>query len=298
MSLSYTSTAYQLVYLFQIVYYFGFLWRIIARRRTGAFYIGFAFFIVFAAIIIETLILQNIIEAVSISSFLPIDQISSFSFLAFIFVQAILLANLFSKSFNRVETLSNELEETNINLEQSERKYRTIFEDSKDIIFIADLDGQIEDVSPACENILGYTHRELVQMTMFDVIIDPEDRLRFQNAIIDQGSVTNLETRLRSIDGQVIHALVSATPRLDESNKVTGVQGSLRDITDRKLAEAERLRALKLEKIAITDPLTKIYNQRFFYEAAEKEIERTKRSGSPLSIILFDIDYFKKVNAT
>ncbi len=89
-----------------------------------------------------------------------------------------------------------------------------------------------------------------------------------------------------------------AAPRLDEKGKVTGVQGDVRDITDRKEAEAERLRALKLEKIAITDPLTKIYNRRFFYEAAEKEFERARRSNSPISLIIFDIDHFKEVNDT
>jgi len=247
LTLSYTSTYYQIVYLLDIIYYLYFLGRIIYKRREGAFYIGFASLIVMTAVIIDTLILQNILSTVYIANFLPIEQFTSFSFLAFIFVQAILLANLFSKSFERVETLSVELEETNINLEQSEKKYRTIFEDSKDMIFIAGLDGQIKDVSPACEDVLGYKKGELVKMTMFDVIVHPEDSDRFQKAIIDQGLVINFESELQRKDGQVIHTLVSATPRLDENGNVVGVQGNVRDITVRKQVEAERMRALQLE---------------------------------------------------
>ena len=298
LALSYTSTYYQIVYLLGIVYCLVFLGRIMIKKRTGAFYIGLASLIVFAAVIIETLILQNIIKAIYISSFLPIEQITSFSFLAFIFVQAILLANLFSKSFNRIEALSGELEETNINLEQSERKYRTIFEDSKDMIFIAGLDGQIEDVSPACVEVLGFTKMALTQMKIFDVIVNPADRDRFQNAIVDQDSVINFEFELQRKDGQVIQTLVSATTRLEENGRVTGVQGSVSDITSRKKAETERLRALKFEQISITDPLTKIYNRRFFNEVVEKEIERAKRSDSPLAVILLDIDHFKNINDT
>jgi len=297
-ALSYTSTYYQIVFLLNIVYLCFFLVRIIRYKRVGAYYIGFASLIVFSAVIIETLILQGVIEAIAITSFLPVGQVTAISFLAFIFVQAILLASLFSRSFSRVETLSGELEMTNINLEISERKYRTLFEDSKDMIFIAGLDGQIEDVSPACQQVLGYIEDEMIQMKMMDVIVHPKDSDRFQNAIIEHGSVSNFESELRRKDGHVIHTLVSATPRRDEEEKVVGVQGNVRDITDRKKAETERLRAMKLERIAITDSLTNVYNRRFFFETAEKAIERAKRNQTSTSIILFDIDHFKNVNDT
>jgi len=296
--LSYTSSYYQYVILLEMVYFFVFLGRIIARRREGAIYIGIASLVLFAATIYETLYLRNIIDPIRIPALLPIGQISSMSMLAYTFVQAILLSSRFSKSFYRVETLSDELEEMNINLQQSERKYRTIFEESKDMIFIAALDSKIEDVSPACEEILGYTKDELLQMRLSEVILHQEDSSRFQNAIIQKGVVRNLESDLQRKDGKIINTLVSATPRLDEKGNIIGVQGSVRDITDRKQAEVERMRALELEQIAITDALTKIYNRRFFHENAQKEISRAIRSDTPLSIILFDIDYFKNINDT
>ena len=51
----------------------------------------------------------------------------------------------------------------------------------------------------------------------------------------------------------------------------------------------------KLEQ-AIRDPLTGLYNRRFFFEALEKEIDRHERYGSSASLVIFDVDDFKQVN--
>ena len=53
----------------------------------------------------------------------------------------------------------------------------------------------------------------------------------------------------------------------------------------------------KLE-LAIRDPLTGLYNRRFFFEALDKEVYRTERYGSPVSLAVFDVDEFKQVNDT
>jgi diguanylate cyclase (GGDEF)-like protein len=53
----------------------------------------------------------------------------------------------------------------------------------------------------------------------------------------------------------------------------------------------------KLEQ-AIRDPLTGLYNRRFFYEALEKEIQRSARYGTTASLVLFDVDNFKSINDT
>ena len=51
-----------------------------------------------------------------------------------------------------------------------------------------------------------------------------------------------------------------------------------------------------LSNLVRTDPLTNIANYRYFVQALEQEIERTQRSGQPTSLIMLDIDFFKKVN--
>jgi diguanylate cyclase (GGDEF)-like protein len=64
------------------------------------------------------------------------------------------------------------------------------------------------------------------------------------------------------------------------------------NITERKLLEFE------LTKLASTDPLTDLPNRRYFQEAAEREMERVRRFGTPASVVMIDLDRFKAVNDT
>lgn len=69
-----------------------------------------------------------------------------------------------------------------------------------------------------------------------------------------------------------------------------------RVINERELTH-ERVAMLdKLKKLAITDGLTHLYNSRHFYSQLEQEVDRSKRYSHPLSLMLMDIDYFKRYN--
>jgi diguanylate cyclase (GGDEF)-like protein len=63
--------------------------------------------------------------------------------------------------------------------------------------------------------------------------------------------------------------------------------------TQRLQDECERLREL-----THTDPLTGLFNRRYLKTALDQEMERTRRSGLPTSLIMIDLDYFKRVNDT
>jgi len=77
------------------------------------------------------------------------------------------------------------------------------------------------------------------------------------------------------------------------------VLGVTRDITKRKQAEAQlRQELLSLEQLASTDLLTRAWNRRRFEESVAGEMHRSRRYGHPLSLLLLDIDHFKRVNDT
>lgn len=71
-----------------------------------------------------------------------------------------------------------------------------------------------------------------------------------------------------------------------------------RVLNERQLTK-ERIQMLhRLQRLAITDALTKLYNSRHFYTTMELEIDRSNRYGHPLSLLLLDIDHFKNYNDT
>ena len=71
----------------------------------------------------------------------------------------------------------------------------------------------------------------------------------------------------------------------------------LRDVTDRRKTEQD-LRSVQdeLVRLAHTDYLTGIHNRRFFMQRLQEEVERVRRHGGNLSVLLFDLDHFKRVN--
>jgi len=87
-------------------------------------------------------------------------------------------------------------------------------------------------------------------------------------------------------DGQEVWFNNSIMPILDENGIQIGEVIVRYDITEKK----------SFEKLSITDPLTDLYNRRFFNETLTREICRATRDKSFLSFIILDIDYFKKYN--
>ncbi len=81
-------------------------------------------------------------------------------------------------------------------------------------------------------------------------------------------------------------------PVYNRGSRINTVVVNIVDNTENRLLQEE------LKRISQTDPLTKIYNRSKFNDALEREIERIKRKYSDLSVLLFDIDFFKKINDT
>lgn len=91
---------------------------------------------------------------------------------------------------------------------------------------------------------------------------------------------------------------VAATP-LDSTNEQSDIALVFRDVTERRRAE-HKLREVtdELERMAHTDALTNLFNRRYFMQRLNEEFERVTRHGSALSVLVYDLDHFKKVNDT
>lgn len=123
------------------------------------------------------------------------------------------------------------------------------------------------------------------------------DVYNYQESLRKKGADSVYECCLLRKDGRHHWFLVSAKAILDDFGRFDGSFAMLTDINDRKemellLGESNR----RLTELSNQDSLTGIANRRCFDATLEHEYFRLKRSNSKLSIILFDIDYFKKYN--
>ena len=126
-------------------------------------------------------------------------------------------------------------------LRQSEDRYRALFEESRDAIFVSSPGGRVVAVNQAALDLFRFTLEEAIGSDIGDRFVDPADRDRFRQVIGATRSVRDFEVKLRKRSGVEIDCLMTATRRVDEDGRSLGVQGVIRDITERKEAEATLL---------------------------------------------------------
>ncbi|MGE5389594.1 MAG: diguanylate cyclase [Deltaproteobacteria bacterium] len=190
-------------------------------------------------------------------------------------------------------------------LRLSEAKFFRAFHINPGIMSITTLEeGRFIDVNKSfCQKteyerneILGHTSKEL------GIYAEIERRDEFINYLKDQGRVRDFETILLSRSGKQIIGLLSAdiirigtdTYLLVNATDITERRGMEKEL-ERKNQELEKLNQI-LQTQANTDDLTGIYNHRFIFQRLREEVERADRYHLPLSIMMLDLDYFKRIN--
>lgn len=125
-------------------------------------------------------------------------------------------------------------------LHESEEKYRSLFEESKDVVYITSREGKLIDISPSAVSLFGYTRRELIEMDVHGLYVDAEDRLRFQQEIEKSEFVRDFPVRLLNKNGSPRDCLLTSTVRRAQDGSPFGYQGIIRDVTERRRAERMR----------------------------------------------------------
>jgi len=124
-------------------------------------------------------------------------------------------------------------------LRSSELRYRGLFENVVDGVYIASRDGHIIAANPALVEMLGYESADELKAagrtTM--LYVNPVDRERVFARLEAQGYVKNFEYRLRRKDGREIVVLENARAVCDDDGKIVAHEGTITDITERKQAE-------------------------------------------------------------
>jgi PAS domain S-box-containing protein len=130
-------------------------------------------------------------------------------------------------------------------LRANERKFRSIFERSKDAVFLTDEFLVFKDVNYITSELLGYSRDELMQLDLYRFFAKPEQAEKIKNLLRIEGNVADIEVELINRNGESLQSILSLSMEMDADDNLY-VQGIIHDITNLKMAEKATLQAEKL----------------------------------------------------
>lgn len=180
--------------------------------------------------------------------------------------------------------LGSELKKSYTGLKNEQDKLTTIILSAREGIVVTDADGRVVLVNPAAERLLGKGSEDIVSGGFLFLLDDPE----YMRAFLDVSGSDMPETIV--YNNRVLNFYASTIGQ--GRGGVIGSAALIRDITEEKRLEEQ------LRKLSTTDGLTQLINRRRMDEILEEEYSRAERYGLELSVLLFDVDHFKKFNDT
>jgi diguanylate cyclase (GGDEF)-like protein/PAS domain S-box-containing protein len=177
-------------------------------------------------------------------------------------------------------------------LERSEARFRSLVQNSSDVIMVVADDGSIAHESPSTRSVFGHLASSYGPGPPLR-LLHPEDLPLVLAAARDlrerPGARTSVECRVRHRDGRWRHVEAIASNLLHD-DAVRGFVINTRDITERKALEEQ------LTHRAFHDPLTNLANRALFANRLQHAIGRAQRTGQPIAVLFLDLDDFKDVN--
>jgi len=176
---------------------------------------------------------------------------------------------------------------------ESEKRFRSIVETAGDAIFSFDESHNIVMVNRAAEEMLEFDKGELTGRNFRGLIPSKygdswEQIERYAADGSMPGMKRSVELTLLAKTGREIAVQISMSGKQTGGKKT--VTAIVRDVSARRAMEEE------LRLLSITDTLTQLYNRRHFHSLADKELDRAHRNKAIFSLLLADIDNFKKYN--
>jgi len=208
---------------------------------------------------------------------------------------------LYRRQNKKLEKLTGHLEQIVVDRTNSLTKTNDLFEEAQKVTHLGNWEWSIPDGklvwSKEIYRIFGLKPQDFV--ATFDAFLNAvhiDDRESVRNAInaaLETGDDYRIRHRIVLPNGSVKIVFETGKVELDSDHKPLRMIGTVQDITETITKERE----LEVqEKLASTDQLTGIYNRHKFEKLIANEIVRFNRYKRPLSLIMFDIDHFKKVN--
>jgi diguanylate cyclase (GGDEF)-like protein/PAS domain S-box-containing protein len=179
-------------------------------------------------------------------------------------------------------------------LRDAEEKYRAIFEESVVGIFQVAADGRPLRVNRAFAEIHGYDSPDQllaeVSNVALQIFVDPKRMDELGHVLDEVGAVRGAEVEVQRKDGTRRFVRANVRAVRDENGNIVLREGTVEDITDRKLAEE------KIQVLAFSDALTGLPNRRLLQDRLTQALASARRQESRVALLFLDLDRFKNIN--
>lgn len=165
-----------------------------------------------------------------------------------------------------------------------------------DAYCVVDVSGKVVDFNLAFTELIGESHKKILKVGHFTELV----RLKSDINPCIEAMLKEKALRLDEIAGSTkanpdLKLIIGAAPIFSKSREVVGALITIRNVT----AEHDLLKKYDVKKKdSVTDGLTDLYNKVYMEEAITKSIKNALRDIRPLTVVMCDIDFFKKVNDT
>lgn len=219
--------------------------------------------------------------------------------LAIMLIFFMIVMGIFSVSFRRLqfekEILISLAKQSLDQFHNSEQRLKDIASSMGEGLFVVDENGELLSINPEGERLLGWSFDELKKVDMHNEIhhhlASASDECLVKKAYKYGESNHSEDDLFKRKNGEIFPVSLTATPVHSEEGKC-GAVIIFRDITIQK--EMQK----KLTRLALHDALTGLYNRGSFDKKLEEELKRSQRYNRNISLMMIDIDFFKKVNDT
>ena len=175
---------------------------------------------------------------------------------------------------------------------QNEARFRSLVQNSSDLITVIDAGGTITYQSPSVEKVLGYHSNQLISASLAE-FLHPQETNHVLKVLTaadrNHGDNEAIVCRLRHCDGSWRFFEILHTDLLDDAT-VAGIVLNARDVSERKAFEEQ------LTHQALHDSLTNLANRALFKDRVEHAVAACERRASGIAVIFIDLDDFKTIN--
>ncbi len=220
--------------------------------------------------------IETVTSALRLDAFDYLTKPVSPKRLVHVATRAIEMKDLRRKKNRYQKDLENLVTERTEELGASERRYRSLFNDSKDAIIIIDLDGRFVDFNQSALKLFGYSEKEMRRINIQDLYLRPEDRTAYQQIMAKKGAVKDYEIDFKYRDGSILNSLVTTSVRRNNEEAIIGYQGIIHDITARKQAEAKIVEQNKF----LTNALESLTHPFYVIDAATYTIKMSNSAAN------------------